>query len=925
MAVSTLSRPSRAVRQWAAATCLVWTGCGVTQQAAQGADEATGPQVTRHSQAAHAPASVPKVIFRQRFTNPQATGVEAVPADGALIHGQGIHDTNSSVPGKAYWCEIDLPPEKAVRIVVTMPKTDWSGLHYRFCLRINGGDPIVQATAPLELRINQAGGIGDSIFSAVPIEYPVVRDSTWLAATTADVLRKHSQNVYRGWVRYEGNTANAFLRRFDGRKIGEPAERLVEIHLLNSGPKPQRVRAEVADIEATRVDPLANPSMIQLLNAKSPFITATRSEILRARERVGNGTEMPAALLADLRLATKVVSQPVSVIRKQAAWPASEICRADGCGEPLKPSPPEGYRCPKCGLLHDNERFQGLLVYEHHRLNGEAVRALGFAWQGYDDPRYRDKAEEILLAYAEAIPDFSLGHNWLGDCWLFDEFLNGYDFIRDSLSAESRNTIEQGFLMPMVRRIHHYNHHYPEGYVVLWRTCLLAAILCQNADWINYLVLSPTGNQEVVIRHGLTADFISLKGAAYHGDILRSIGEAGQALENCGHHFFDERVRQLYDAVPKQIMPDHTLPALGHANIGMKAAGYGFETAFRYYRDPIYLALTAPAFLDSPGTRIFWADPDLPEVADLRMPSTNLIASGLTVLRTQDNSAAVAIGWGAPKRNDPARLDFEYFAAGGPLVWSSGITGYANPLFAPWYQQSLSRNGLVVDGQTQREVAASLLFSDLESPDQAAVYELQDGYPGTRWVRGFVHLQDGGLIVLDRLWADRPTTCDWVCHMPGEVAISGPQPRPHGPLGLHHGYELLTNIGVVKSGPQPTSFAVMQSVGGVRRGVTISATASVPADFFLAKGFTGHDARPSQLVLQRVVQTTDVAYAALFEPFTGKPPPAGFVRLSAVENGSITVSCRRGSQRHAVELRGLDDPNSPDAVSLRVTQQSSLD
>jgi len=881
---------------------------------AAGAADGAGPIVPRS--AWDDPAA--EAVFAQRFTDPAADGLRLLAPAGLEARAGGVVPGAGPGGGNAHVTEVDLPAGGSLQACLDMPETDPRGLSYRFSMAIETDPPWPDGGRFLELRLNN-GGASDGIHAAEPLEHPVVRDGLWLEQATREMFTKQAEYLHRGWTRYEGDTANAFLRRFDGRKAGQPLGRVVQLALRNLTEHPLRVRISLADVEVVRRDITALPEMKALLGVSSPFIRFTRAQMLLARQRIAAGEKLPASLTRDLQEAEKALDAEFPVPRKRAGWPEPVFCQTAGCSGRPKPEWDAGFRCPVCNQLHSGGKLDGLLVYERHRINGEAVRCLGLAWQYLDDDRYARKAEEILLAYAAAIKDFQLGHNWLGDCWLMENLLLGYDSIREWASPATRQVIEQDFLMTMVRRIHHFNHHYPEGYTGLLRTCLWSALLAGDVDWIYYLASSPSGNRDVVLRHGLTDDGISLKGAAYHGSLVRGIGRIGQTIENCGVRFFDEPVLRVYRAIPQQLFPDNSLPAFGHANVGFRAQDYGVETAYRSSRDPVLLALTSPEFRADPSKRLFWEDPSLPEVGPLRLGSTNLRALGLTMLRSADHASALALSWGAPQRNDPARLDFQYFGAGGHLLWSSGIAGYTNPVFSSWYQQSVSRNGLVVDEQTQEPRAGRLLALDVEGPDQFVAAELVNAYPDTRWVRIAILLEDGAAVLIDRFSSPRPRTVDWVCHLPGDVEASPPLAPGEATFGAEHGYGVLTDV-VSGDASQPFSFLVRQPVKAAdpRRGVRVTAAPQPGGRVSLAKGRTGHSAQPSPVAILRRTGVSQAVFAALLEPLAGDPAGPAEVGVAEMDERGGRIVVNRGGQIREIRFHDRPGPAADAADGLGV-------
>jgi len=295
--------------------------------------------------------------------------------------------------------------------------------------------------------------------------------------------------------------------------------------------------------------------------------------------------------------------------------------------------------------------------------------------------------------------------------------------------------------------------------------------------------------------------------------------------------------------------------------------------AYRYYRDPVYLALTSEAWRNDRGTRIFWEDDEIPEAPPLRLASSHLPAMGVTILRA-GHDGALALSWGVPQRNDPSRLDFQYYGAGGHLLWSSGITGYASPYYGSWYAQSLSRNGLVVDEGTQAPKAGRLLFLELEGPEQAVAAELVDAYPETRWVRAAVLFPSGEALLLERLTSPRPRTVDWVCQLPGKVETSWELAETDAPWGDQAGYGVLESP---RGGEAATELAI--TLRHRDRGVRILPAAAPGTRLYLAQGRMGTSTVASPVGMLRRKGVTDALYATLLQPFAGEPPRDGRVRI----------------------------------------------
>ena len=842
-------------------------------------------------------------VFEQTFTSdrPEQPRAQVYDSQAPAPRFNG-RVPNAGHDGTDCWMmDFDLPAKGRAQAHFPLPESDAVGVYYSFLLKIET-EPEFGPT-DLALAINMgAHPFKHSVYRSVPLEERVVRTGEWMSRI-GPIWKAHCGEVYDGWTRFEGDTSAYFGRRAAGRAFDG-----ILLDLFNRSDQARRVRLYCDDIKVVRRDVRNSPEMKAVLGAPRPIIDYTREQILRARARAADlGEEaVPKWVSGKLASADQWLARDITVPRKQAGYPTKYTCKE--CKGFLRPDPPTGYTCSKCGKKHTGELYDKLLAYVRHRELGQAAHALGFAWQWTDDERYAQRAEAILLGYADAIPHFQLGHNWLGTCWLMEDTLRGYDYVYEWLSEASRTRIDNEFLK-RIRRLYHYNHHYPEGYSRLWETCGWISILTKDVDWIQYLMFSSVGNREVLLRYGLTADMISLKGPAYHGDIIRALNRVGTTLENCGVRFFDDRVRPVYDVVFKQIFPDRSLTAFGHSNVGYPATIYGFDTAYRHYRDPRYLTFCSERF---PAEARWFLDTETPRSGDrLRLPSTHLEALGLTMLRSQPgNETVLALNWGAPQRNDPTRLDFQLYGGGGHLIWSSGTTYYGNPLMDKWYQRSLSRNMIVVDQGTQTPAAGTCILLDTDGPVQVVATELRNAYPDTRIVRIAALFDSGEAALVDLFASPRARTVDWVCQLPGDVTPPVEFTAVDTPAGAENGYEVLKNVRrAVPSSAVPLILLHKDKQG--ERGVRISPAAATGTEFFLAESVTGYQNKPSTVCLMRRPGVSRAVYATLFQPFHGPAGPAtGEIQVRDVRKADdayhfaeVTVTFALPSGRHALSIR----------------------
>lgn len=876
-----------------------------------------------------------QTVFEEKFESVGGRGLQPwqpseLPSRPAFA---GVLEKAGHDKGQCYALEFELPAKKSQVLYLPVPPQNPAGIYARFYLKVETEprpDPGNLAMT-LGAMVHRRGAPPDAISElrvhySEPLQENWTKTGEWMNQVTPLFWKRHIEYIHDGWVLYEADTAKSFLQvpTAESEFVG------IGISLANQTQIPLKIRVWIDDVRVIRRDILNKPELRAVLDAPRPILCYTRTQILRAKQRLETLGEKatPSEVRANLALADKWVAQEIAVPMRRAGYPAQYYCQAKDCGAEIYPNPSADFACRKCGHKHTGELYDGLRALSQHQSLANAAAALGFAWQWTGDERYARKAEEILLAYAEATPKITptLGHNWLGDCWLMANLLQSYDYIYEWLSPQSREAINERLLMTEVRRIYHYNvTHYPEGYTALWKICSWAAILAKNPEWAHYLIFSPTGNREASFRYGLTADGMSTKGAAYHGDIMRGHAAVGVTIENCGVKYFDSRFRLLFDAIPNLCLPDGSLPAFGHSNVGLGAQAYNMDIAYTYYKDPVFLALAPASFRTQPNIFAPTDDP-LPPVQPLRLPSTHMAALGMTILRTQpENQAALALNWGAPQRNDPARLDFQFYGAGGELIWSSGITGYGNAFLGKWYLYSVSRNAVALDEASQTPVSGRCLFLQTGGKEQIVVAELRDAYPESRLVRVAVLFPDGEALLVDLVASPRPRKVDWVCQLPGALEANVKLAPIASPFAGTNGYGVLEEISQAE-GPGP--FALVLRHKG--RGVRLLAAPVEGTLLYVAKGRTGTGSALSPVCLFRRNGVSRAVYANLLQPFVDSVPSAGEVNILETTEGKdwdyfsmVKVRVQTALKTYLVTLReSVRDKATPqERVGMEVRVQ----
>ena len=103
----------------------------------------------------------------------------------------------------------------------------------------------------------------------------------------------------------------------------------------------------------------------------------------------------------------------------------------------------------------------GGYTHEQHKQNGKTIYEAAMLYQQTGEATYRDFSTEILLDYAELYPTLGLHPKvkpetpsrlfWQGlnEAWWLVYVIQGYEAIKDDVSAEDRQKIETGLIRPM--------------------------------------------------------------------------------------------------------------------------------------------------------------------------------------------------------------------------------------------------------------------------------------------------------------------------------------------------------------------------------------------------------------------------------------------------------------------------------------------
>ena len=257
-----------------------------------------------------------------------------------------------------------------------------------------------------------------------------------------------------------------------------------------------------------------------------------------------------------------------------------------------------------------------------HNHLGLDIANLGTAYALTGDARYAEFCKKLLLAYADAVPNYGEGarpgfnhdpskvfDQRLSDATWLIQVARGYDLIHDlpSITPEERKHIEDDLVKAEGRHIVG-NHAMLEAYTN-WSaiaTCavLAAGLAADDEQLINTAFWGIRGTKEkptggLFERHfgpkAIDEDGMWAEGAmGYQFMALEALVMDAEMLWHHGidlYRYRDGALKRLFDTPLQIAYPDMTSPAIhdsgrGHI-IGYEAGLYEF--AYRRYRDPAYL------------------------------------------------------------------------------------------------------------------------------------------------------------------------------------------------------------------------------------------------------------------------------------------------------------------------------------------------
>jgi hypothetical protein len=513
--------------------------------------------------------------------------------------------------------------------------------------------------------------------------------------------------------------------------------------------------------------------------------------------------------------------QPIDLPPRPANWWHWYVCPKHGArlttGKQIAPWQWE-HICPvdQEVLRGDPSRpdrdFDGCVISSaHDRYAGDVKRA-GVVYQVTGDNKYADRARDILLAYAAKYRAYPLhttrGQPQVGGGHVHSQTLDesvwlipmaqGADLVWDTISEADRKTIAEGLFLPAARDTilaHRMGIHNIQN----WKNSAvgLTGFLLGDESLIRAAIDDPDRGYRAQMGKGVQADGAWFEGAwGYHIYTLSAVWPLTEAARNNGIDLYGEPLKKMF-LVPVQLaMPNGKLPAFNDST-EVNIRNDEYELAWTRYQEPAF-ALGLAGSNRRNEFALFYGTDDLPPANSVTLGSRNS-ASGYAILQKGAGEQAtwlcVKYGPHGGGHGHPDKNNFILYSRGQVLFPDPGTRPYGSPLHNEWDKVTLAHNTLVVDGASQAEATGKLLAFG----DNYVMTDAGSIYPGVRFVRTAVMLNENLVLFVDRVTADKPHTFDLTTHIAGKW-MNLPNGEPVT-LPASAGYQHLKDTAIRPGGP----------------------------------------------------------------------------------------------------------------------------
>ncbi|HDO1354920.1 TPA: heparinase II/III family protein [Aeromonas veronii] len=443
-----------------------------------------------------------------------------------------------------------------------------------------------------------------------------------------------------------------------------------------------------------------------------------RVRSLRSSKSTG---EVVARLIKDNQ---QVISHRTLVPNhSKATWNLYYFCPEHGVRLDWRWDYPDCHCCPVDGAVFTGEPYDGGWWRGLNGLNAKACHELGLLWLLTDDLRYAQKVRELLLGYAEQYPHYEvhggIPYNGPGkanaqtlceaNCHL--EFALGYDYIRDVLSSEEQEFIEQNLLGEGARFLmEHRGKQLHNHEVKIGATIGIIGLILDEPAYLTFAIEGGYGLKGQ-LHQGVMAEGLWFEGSIhYHYYALQAFLQFEKLACDTPYSLASEPNLAKMLSFPLTLLDNEgRFPRINDCIAGQELFTHNhlYEFAYSHYRDPAYADALHKIYRHKPRTDLeamLYGVEQLPPARDLE-PADEVHApeAGLTLYRDALHGHQLLVKHSpyGGEHDHYDRLGISLARAGVELLPDLGTTGYGAALHYGYYKNSAAHNTLVMEQANQ--------------------------------------------------------------------------------------------------------------------------------------------------------------------------------------------------------------------------------
>lgn len=443
-------------------------------------------------------------------------------------------------------------------------------------------------------------------------------------------------------------------------------------------------------------------------------------------------------------------------------------CQAD-----LRPRSLTEQYCPRCNkTITGNKALNHKAVTFFHTKNANDAYACSLVYALTGEKKYAERAKEVLLRYAELAPTMKvvnplatgysniLGWAILGESYLCSGFPWAYDFLMaaGALSQAESERIEEGLLLPMLKRMSLHNASYSNQTAEYRSNQMSIALTCGHWVMAARALNWAFGFWELV-DFAFDDDGWTVEGSqGYQTGAVVCLEEISEAAHYAGADVYDH---PKY----KKIL-----------TLGVSSA-----LLFTRYHDPFSSEKLGTRSLNHYHHSQIWffvTPKRIPEMslAGVGIKSTVRESAGYTFLRFGLPTAftGVDVNWGQTwERGEHDLFSFRIYLGGRRVDSEVGRIAYTNP-YSAFMDKSIAASGIVVDEGNctiNRQLSCLIDGADRFAACMVTTDPKRPLYEGVGITRYFLSLPQGVLLV-DLVTSDKEHNLDWPFFSPAQVTTS---------------------------------------------------------------------------------------------------------------------------------------------------------